>query len=138
MEAKKLSPKKNRGKPMVKIDWDVFDGLCKIGCTLRELAAFFSCAEDTIQRAVKREKGIGFSEYYREKFAHFLISLRRTQFDLATKGHAGMAIWLGKQYLGQVEKMETTNKTDVSLQIDHDEQARKMQAVLLLDAQSRS
>jgi hypothetical protein len=33
------------------------------------------------------------------------MSLRRYQFDLAKKS-AVMAIWLGKQYLGQTEKQE--------------------------------
>ena len=34
--------------------------------------------------------------------------MRRIQFRLA-ETNAGMAIWLGKQYLGQTEKIEITN-----------------------------
>jgi len=97
--------KKNAGRPEVKIDWNVVDKLCGIFCTLEEIAAFFDCSEDTIERAVEREKEMKFSEYYKKKCAKGEMSLRRFQYHQAEKNPT-MAIWLGKQYLGQEDKKD--------------------------------
>ena len=71
-------------------------------CTQVEIAEWFGCSVDTIERAVKREKKIGFAEYYKKKSSKGKTSLRRIQFNLA-KTNVTMAIWLGKQYLGQTD-----------------------------------
>jgi hypothetical protein len=93
-------------RPLIKIDWADFDKLCGIQCTLSDLASWFDCSEDTIERAVKREKKLGFADYYSQKAGKGKISLRRKQWDLAMKGDKTMLIWLGKQYLGQNERMQ--------------------------------
>ncbi len=98
-------PKKN-GRPLTVIDWDEFDKLCHIQCTLAEVALWFNCDMDTIEAACKREKGLGFSEYYEQKRGRGRVSLRRKQFQLAIEGNVTMLIWLGKQYLGQSDKSE--------------------------------
>ena len=85
-------------------DWTEFDKLCAIQCTLREIASWFDCSEDTIERAVKRHKHMEFAEYYAQKAGKGKISLRRKQFELAMKGDRVMLIWLGKQVLGQLER----------------------------------
>ena len=87
-------------RPRVKINWEEFDKLCAIHCTLIEIADWFDCSEDIIQRAVKRKHEVGFAVYYKKKSSRGKISLRRTQFKLAEK-NVSMSIWLGKQYLGQ-------------------------------------
>jgi len=87
-------------RPKKQINWEEFDKLCAIHCTLVEIADWFNCSDDTIQRAVKREKGVGFAVYYKKKSSQGKISLRRSQFKLA-QSNVSMAIWLGKQYLGQ-------------------------------------
>ena len=87
-------------RPKVKINWEEFDKLCALHCTLIEIAEWFDCSEDTIQRAVKREHNMGFAVYYKKKSSRGKISLRRSQFRLAEK-NTSMSIWLGKQYLGQ-------------------------------------
>lgn len=46
-----------------------------------------------------------FSETFAIKRGKGKISLRRSQFQLAEK-NASMAIWLGKQYLGQKDVVE--------------------------------
>lgn len=97
--------KKNKGgRPRTVINWDEFDKLCAIQCTQVEMASWFDCSVDTIENAVKREKGIGFSEYYAQKSEKGKISLRRVQWTLAMKGDKTMLIWLGKQHLGQNER----------------------------------
>ena len=50
---------------------------------------------------------MSFAESFKTWSADGKISLRRTQFKMAVNSVA-MAIWLGKQYLGQVDRQEMT------------------------------
>jgi hypothetical protein len=95
-------------RPRIEIDWVEFDKLCAIHATQLEIASWFKCSVDTIDRAVKRKHRMGFAEYHAQKEGPGKISLRRKQFDLAQKGNVTMLIWLGKQYLGQSEKQQIT------------------------------
>lgn len=92
------------GRPQIEINWTAFDKLCLLQCTLEEIASFFNCSVDTIERAVKRDKGFGFAEYYKKKSAGGKSSLRRKQMEVALSGNTTMLIWLGKQYLEQKDK----------------------------------
>lgn len=101
--------KKRGGRPPIEIDKKSFEGLCAIQCTLSEVADFFKCSEDTIQRWCRKTYGRCFAVVFGQKRSVGKVSLRRSQFRLAEK-NATMAIWLGKQYLGQkdVERHEIT------------------------------
>ena len=95
------------GRPRKEIDQIHFEKLCSIMCTKDEIAGFFDCSPDTIENYCKKTYRKTFSAVYKDKSAQGKISLRRTQFKLAEKSPA-MAIFLGKQYLGQTDKVETT------------------------------
>lgn len=102
------------GRPQIKIDWDQFDKLCGLQCTLNEISSWFDCSEDTIERSVKREKGITFAEYFEQKASKGKVSLRRKQYELAMAGDRVMLIWLGKQYLKQSDKLDKTETSTVT------------------------
>lgn len=87
-------------RPRKEIDEKLFKSLCQYQCTLREIAGIFGVSEDTIERFCKRTYHKGFNDAWDDFHQSGLISLRRTQFKLAEKSPA-MAIFLGKQYLGQ-------------------------------------
>lgn len=92
-------------RPRKEIDKTDFEGLLAIQCTLEEVTAFFDhklngCSADTIERWCKREYGESFAEVSKKKREIGKISLRRLQFKHAEKS-ASMAIFLGKNYLGQ-------------------------------------
>lgn len=93
------------GRPRKEIDKKQFEQLCALQCTLDEIAGFFDCSIDTIERWCKREYKMNFAEVFRIKRQKGKISLRRNQFKLAEK-HPQMAIWLGKNYLDQVDHTE--------------------------------
>lgn len=92
-----------RGPKLTPIDWNQFDKLCELQCTLKEISSWFNCSEDTIERAVKREHGVKFAEYFAQKRGRGKIALRRKQFEAAMAGNTALLIWLGKQYLNQSE-----------------------------------
>lgn len=106
-------------RPKIEIDKQNFESLCAIQCTLDEIAGFFRCSEDTIERWCKREYKQGFAEVFRQKRSGGRISLRRFQFRQA-ETNPTMAIWLGKQYLGQTDKQE------VAVAVSDDETVRAM------------
>lgn len=93
------------GRPRIEIDERQFESLCAIQCTLEEIAGFFHCSSDTIERWCKRTYKMDFAEVFRQKRSGGKISLRRFQFRQA-ETNPTMAIWLGKQYLGQTDKQE--------------------------------
>ena len=99
------------GRPRKEIDKKIFENLCGLQCTLEEIAGVFDCSADTIERWCKREYKETFAEAYKKHSAKGKTSLRRIQFKLAEKS-AAMAIFLGKNYLGQKDSIiETDEKT---------------------------
>ena len=94
-------------RPRKKIDKDYFEKLCSLQCTEEEIAAFFDCSVDTIENFCKREYKDRFTEVFKRKRDVGRISLRRTQWKLAEKSPT-MAIFLGKQFLGQTDTIEAT------------------------------
>lgn len=68
------------------------------------MCGFFGVTDKTLDGWCKRTYGTSFSEVFKQKRGTGKISLRRAQFRLAEK-NANMAIWLGKQYLGQRDEV---------------------------------
>lgn len=102
------------GRPRIEIDEKQFKGLCSIQCTLEEISNWFKCSEDTIERWCKRELKMSFADAYKKYSVGGKISLRRYQMKMA-EHNVTMAIWLGKQYLGQ------SDKQDVSIAVNNDD-----------------
>lgn len=106
------------GRPPIAIDENQFQALCSIQCTLTEIASVFKCSEDTIERWCKKTYKMTFADAYKKWSAGGKVSLRRTQFKMA-ETNVTMAIWLGKQYLGQKDRIEQTGE-DASAEILND------------------
>ena len=87
-------------RPKFKIDYEAVKKLASIMCTQDEIASCLGCDVRTLQRDEE------FCRLYKEGRENGKMSLRRMQFKLAEKSYA-MAIFLGKQYLGQKDIVET-------------------------------
>jgi predicted transcriptional regulator len=92
--------KKPTGAPKKKIDAELVYNLARIGCTQDEIAVIVGCSKPTLRKHCSSELHRGLEE--------MKMSLRRWQFEKAEQGNVVMLIWLGKQYLGQREKADTT------------------------------
>lgn len=90
-------------RPRIELDKKQFEKLCAMQCTQEEMCGFFDVDENTINAWCKRTYKKGFSEVFRLKRGVGKVSLRRSQWKLA-ETNATMAIWLGKQYLGQTDQ----------------------------------
>ena len=93
-----------RGRKKIAISLDTLKALAMVGCTNEEMAAHFGVSLRTIESR-RREEAI--REAIDKGFALGNISLRRKQMSLALKGDRTMLVWLGKQRLGQKDKMAT-------------------------------
>ena len=95
-------------RPRLKIDPKLVQDLAALGCKTTEIAVVVGCSPDTLEGR--------FSGELRKGKENLRISLRRWQLEAAKKGNVAMLIWLGKQMLGQTEKIEQTTEAKVELQ----------------------
>lgn len=104
------------GRPRAQIDKAQFENLCRLQCTQSEILGWFGITDKTLTRWCRDTYGKSFSEIFAEKREGGKISLRRAQWHLAEK-NATMAIFLGKQYLGQkdVQGIEISQSTDATI-----------------------
>lgn len=89
-----------------------FEKLCALQCTQQEICDFFEVDHKTLTKWCKRTYRKEYSQVYAEKKTGGKISLRRMQFRLAEKS-AAMAIFLGKNILGQSDFPENGDNEDV-------------------------
>jgi hypothetical protein len=92
-------------RPKLQIDPKLVQDLAALGCKTTEIAVVVGCSTDTLEGRFSAELAKG-----RENLR---ISLRRWQLESAKKGNVAMLIWLGKQMLGQTEKVEQTSNISV-------------------------
>jgi|TARA_R100000479_G_scaffold56191_1_gene26640 hypothetical protein len=77
------------------LDTDQIKKLASLGCTNKEIADFFGCSADLLEKS--------YSEFLTKGRAEQKLRLRQLQWKSAEKGNIVMQIWLGKQILGQSE-----------------------------------
>lgn len=109
--------KHGRGRPRLKLNatgMSVIIALAQVMCTEEEIAA---CLDTTVETLHSELNYPIFSECYKKGAQEGKMSLRRSQFRLAM-GNPTMAIFLGKQYLGQKDNPEEeTEDGSVNVQI---------------------
>ena len=96
------------GRPRTEIDLDELRKLLKLHCTIAEIAAFFGCNKKTIERRMSDDEE--FAEIIEHGRSDGMLSVRRKQFEIMEGGNPTMAIWLGKQLLGQRDQIDTVQE----------------------------
>lgn len=105
-------PKQKPGvKPKV-VDLSRLPALCRIQATGEECASVLGISLDTLERRLKAEHDCTFAQFYAKYSGPGKCSLRRLQWKLARAGNPTMLIWLGKQWLGQTDKVEHAEESD--------------------------
>lgn len=92
------------GRPLKEIDADQVYKLATLGCTQEEIGEYFGCARSVISERFRQEFNLG--------RAASKISLRRWQRKKAHAGCTTMLIHLGKQELGQTDRVDLTTRGD--------------------------
>lgn len=104
--AKKTTEPKKTGRPKAEINKRQFEQMCEWQCTRSEIASHFDVDECTITRWCKATYGMDFASVCKIKAENGKSKLRHIQFRMAESGSERMAIWLGKQWLGQTDKQD--------------------------------
>lgn len=106
--------KKKMGRKPKEISKETFEKLCNIQCTESEICSVLQICEDTLNAWCKRTYDLTFSDAYKKYSENGKMSLRRMQFRLAQK-YPAMAIFLGKQYLGQRDVVEQNDNAKIEV-----------------------
>ena len=94
-----MAKKKPVGRPKkYNIPTDKLEQLSSFGCTNKELASYFGCSADLLEKS--------YSEFLTKGRDKGKIRLRQLQYKAAEGGNVTMLIWLGKQVLRQSDKQE--------------------------------
>lgn len=101
------------GRPNAVIDKAQFETMCFINCTEEEIMLVLRVDNETLNRWCQRTYSNTFSQVYRIYASKGKQSLRRAQLEMAKK-NPQMAIWLGKQLLGQRDVIEQDIKAVVN------------------------
>ncbi len=91
--------KNKGGRPKKIIDYTMVEKLASLMCTQIEIAEFLDLSVRTLQRDDE------FCRIYKKGIEKGKMSLRRMQWKHAERNPA-MAIFLGKNYLGQTDKQD--------------------------------
>ena len=102
----------NTGRPRKVIKQEQFEAMCQIQATQEEITLVLGVTDKTLNAWCRRTYGKRVSDVFREKRSAGKISLRRKQWKLADRS-AAMAIFLGKQFLGQTDKTEMEVSAEV-------------------------
>lgn len=95
-------------KPMLALTEDgekYIEKMFAMNCSLEEVAADLDVSTKTLLNSVNREK-VGRARIRGHE--RFLTEIRQQQRAILKRGDSRMAIWLGKQYLGQTDKVEAS------------------------------
>lgn len=110
-----MTEKKKMGAPTKDIDWDEIDKLARIHCTETEICDFVDRGKSFLQNRCKERFNCTFKQYLEQKRGAGKRQLRKVQFDMAVEDKCvPMAIFLGKNLLGQSDKIEQKNQHAVS------------------------
>ena len=115
--------KRKVGRPKLNIDYETVSKLARMMCTMQEIASFLDVSINFL------EKDAEFIRVYKKNIDNGKISLRRSQLKLADSGNCTMNIWLGKQYLGQTDKVESKNENVETSDIVFDKLAKALKDV---------
>jgi hypothetical protein len=102
------------GRKPIHIDLTQLERLCVLQCTDEELADWFGVSSRTIE---KRRQKPEFAEAMRRGRVRGRISVRRAQMKLLQAGNSTLAVWLGKQLLGQRENVQLSGPSGGPIEV---------------------
>lgn len=96
---KKTGPKSKHKAD--KIDIEEIEKLAAMACTMEEIAHWFDCSVDTLER--------NFAEIIKKGRSKGKMSMKRALFQKVLKGDLGAMVWWGKNFAGMSDKIEQKN-----------------------------
>lgn len=97
----------------IELKWVTLDKALSIGANCLDASEILGVSEDTIQRNIRSKFNVTFAEYREKKMTECRQKLRQKQYEVALAGNVTMLIWLGKQMLGQTDKVVHVEDEDL-------------------------
>lgn len=97
---------KGPSKELTDQDFTRLLNMIRIQCTQTEICQVLGMSDTTLNRRLKERGYENFADCYKRHNGEGRMSLRRMQWEAAEGGNATLLIWLGKQYLGQNDKVQ--------------------------------
>lgn len=110
---------KKMGRPIKHIDDAKLKAICRFKPRMEDVAAFFECSPDHIEKYIKRTYGKTFSEFRDENMVHTRFSLIQKAIDQAMGGNTAMMIFCLKNLCGWMDKMEQVMPDGAKIQISY-------------------
>jgi hypothetical protein len=107
------------GRKKIPFDEGLFKRLCQIQCTKTEICSVMDISMDTLERRVRESFNMGCKEARLHFSGKGKAKLRGLQFKQAEES-ATMSIWLGKQYLGQSDKVSHSAHNELEAVTDEE------------------
>lgn len=92
----------------VKIDDVKLKALCRLKPSIADAAAFFECAEKTIERYIREKYSQTFAEFRELHMVHTRLSIVRKAIDKAEKGDNVMLIFCLKNLCGWKDRWDNS------------------------------
>lgn len=106
----------------IELNYDKLDALLQFKVSLRFCADYLEISEDTIQRRIKEDFGVSFSEYHELKMERTAVKLQQKAIEQALKGNNTMLIFALKNLAKWSDKVESEVKNSViQINIEADE-----------------
>lgn len=102
-------------KAIKTLDLDIIKSLAAIGATQEETATVAGISVARLRKELEGNPAVAMA--FELGTAELKTSLRRTQVQMALSGNVPLLIWLGKQCLGQSDKHEQNNKTEINVTV---------------------
>ena len=88
------------------LNYDALDALLQYKTTRQFCADYLQVSEDTIERRLKEDKGMTFTEYQKVRSGKMAVKLQQKAIDLAMAGNPTMMIFCLKNLAGWADKMD--------------------------------
>ena len=103
---------KNVGRPKIDLNLEELERLSRLNCTMPEISAYFDIPLRTLEDKFANELDV--RKAIEKGRATGKLSLRRRQIQIMEEtNNPTMAIWLGKQMLGQTDKQEIIQEINI-------------------------
>jgi hypothetical protein len=105
-------------RPRKEIDETQLRGICRLNPRIEDVAAFFSCSHDTIERRVRELGYSGFASFRDENMVHTRFSIIRKAIQKAENGDNTMLIFCLKNLCGWADKIDQqTNLNGIEIKL---------------------
>lgn len=93
-------------RPKMDFDWSKLDAILQYKASLTDCAEIMGTSQSTIEKRIKKERGVNFSEYRDKKMSRTRLTLTQKAIDMAKSGNVTMMIFCLKNLCGWSDRYE--------------------------------